>query len=118
MLPGRSMTTDVCIAYSAESDEVLCNMQGGQGECTKNSIVGNTKSRNPLRSDFYWYGGVKLWVQEFGRGMLFIPSFSRRKRRRNVTVMIDVKNFQFRKYMYARTGKMNYNTSMCTGILT
>jgi hypothetical protein len=84
MLPGRSVTADVCIAYSAKSYESV-QYAGGQGECAKNSIVGNTKSRNPLRSDLDWYGNVKLWVQEFGRGTLFIPGFSRRKRGRNAT---------------------------------
>jgi len=37
----------------------------GQGECAKNLILGNRKSRNPLRSDFYCYGNVELWVREF-----------------------------------------------------
>jgi len=78
MLPGRSVTADVCIAYSAKSDESV-QYAGGQdsGGMCQELNCGQHKSRNPLRSDFYWYGNVKFWVQEFGRRMLFIPGFSR-----------------------------------------
>lgn len=77
-------------------------MQGSQDKCVKNLIVGNTKSRKPLRSG---YENAELWVQEGQEGCLS-QVYSERKRSAQ---KCDRNHWKFPLWEICAEGELQWN---------